>query len=309
VNEVGRDLPSAEDFSMRIHAVTATCAVVGATVIASHLAYAQNPSGPPTWTPDIKFASGRNIAPYFEGWIRNPDDTFDFVFGYFNRNTEEDLAIPAGPDNSVVPGGPDRGQPTYFVPRRQPRVFRVRVPKDWGDKTLTWSITVHGRTERVIARLLPAEEINEHMMMAGGSNTMRFGEDDLNQPPTIAIAPVAAATVAAPLTLTALVSDDGLPRPRPEAPTRQAGSQTTDARFQSQRNSSTPNRNALVGLRVTWLEYRGPGKVTFESNPIAVASGKAVTTARFTAPGTYTLVAMANDGRLSTRGEVVVTVK
>jgi hypothetical protein len=294
---------------MRQHVGAVTCAVVGAVVIATHLAHAQNASAPPTWTPDIRFASGRNIAPYLEGWIKNPDGTSDFVFGYFNRNTEEDLAIPPGPENSVMPGGPDRGQPTYFVPRRQPRVFRVRVPKDWGDKTLTWSITANGRTEKVMARLLPAEEINEHMMMAGGSNTMRFGEEDLNKPPEITIAPVAAATVAAPLTLTAMVTDDGLPRPRPEAPAPPPVSQPTGGRFQSQRNSSAPNRNALVGLRVTWLEYRGPAKVTFETNPIAVASGKAVTAARFAAPGTYTLVAMANDGRLSTRGEVVVTVK
>jgi hypothetical protein len=283
--------------------------VVGALAIATHLVHAQNPSVPPTWMPDIKFASGRNIAPYLEGWIRNPDESFDFVFGYFNRNTEEDLVIPPGPDNSVMPGGPDRGQPTYFVPRRQPRVFRVRVPRDWGDRTLTWSITANGRAEKVVARLLPAEEINEHMMMAGGNNTMRFGEEDLNKPPAIAIAPVAAATVAAPVTLTALVTDDGLPRPRPEAPKPPPVSQTTDQRFQSQRNSSGPNRNALAGLRVTWLEYRGPAKVMFETNPIGVASGKAVTAARFTAPGTYTLVAMANDGSLSTRGEVVVTVK
>jgi hypothetical protein len=299
---------------MRKHAGAVTCAVVGALAIATHPVHAQNPSVPPTWMPDIKFASGRNIAPYLEGWIRNPDETFDFVFGYFNRNTEEDLVIPPGPDNSVMPGGPDRGQPTYFVPRRQPRVFRVRVPRDWGDKTLTWSITANGRAEKVIARLLPAEEINEHMMMAGGSNTMRFGEEDLNKPPTISIAPVVAATVAAPLTLTAMVTDDGLPKPRPEAPRPPPEaptpvSQTTDGRFQSQRNSSTPSRNALVGLRVTWLEYRGPAKVTFETNPIAVASGKAVTMARFSAPGTYTLVALANDGRLSTRGQVVVTVK
>jgi hypothetical protein len=294
---------------MRQHVGAVTCAVVGAVVIATHLVHAQNASAPPTWTPDIRFASGRNIAPYLEGWIKNPDGTSDFVFGYFNRNTEEDLAIPPGPENSVMPGGPDRGQPTYFVPRRQPRVFRVRVPKDWGDKTLTWSLTANGRTEKVMARLLPAEEINEHMMMAGGSNTMRFGEEDLNRPPEIGIAPVAAATVAAPLTLTAIVTDDGLPRPRPEAPSRPPVSQPTDGRFQSQRNSSAPNRTALVGLRVTWLEYRGPAKVTFETNPIAVASGQAVTTARFAAPGTYTLVAMANDGRLSTRSEVVVTVK
>src|SRR5262249_31317681 len=97
-----------------------------AAVFAGHLISAQN-LPVPTYIPDIKFASGRNIAPYLEGWIKNSDGTFDFVFGYFNRNTEQELVIPPGPDNSVVPGGPDRGQPTYFLPRRQPRIFRVRV--------------------------------------------------------------------------------------------------------------------------------------------------------------------------------------
>jgi hypothetical protein len=147
------------------------------------------------------------------------------------------------------------------------------------------------------------------MMMAGGSNTMRFGEEDLNQPPAIAIAPIAAATVAAPVMLSAMVTDDGLPKPRPQAPKPSPVSQTADGRFQSQRNSSAPARNAIVGLRVNWLEYRGPAKVTFETNPIGVAGGKAVTTAHFAAPGTYTLVAMANDGSLSTRAETVVTVR
>src|SRR5206468_5207071 len=145
---------------------------------------------PPTYIPDIKFATGRSVVPYLEGWIRNPDETFDFVFGYFNRNTEEELVIPPGPDNSVMPDGPDRGQPTYFAPRRQPRIFRVRVPKDWGDKAITWSITANGVTEKVVSKLLPAEEINEHIMIANGNNTMRFGEEDLNKPPTLALAPI-----------------------------------------------------------------------------------------------------------------------
>ena len=51
----------------------------------------QNPDVPPTWIPDIKFASGREIVPYLEGWIKNPDGSFDFVFGYFNRNQEQEL--------------------------------------------------------------------------------------------------------------------------------------------------------------------------------------------------------------------------
>src|SRR5437870_4335823 len=53
----------------------------------------------PTAIPQTKFVSGQDVVPYFEGWIRNPDGTFDLVFGYFNRNWQEELAIPAGPDN------------------------------------------------------------------------------------------------------------------------------------------------------------------------------------------------------------------
>src|SRR5437773_1896794 len=71
----------------------------------------------PTELPSTKFSSGQNVVPYFEGWIRNADGTFDLVFGYFNRNWQEELAIPAGPENLVEPGQPDRGQPTYFLPR------------------------------------------------------------------------------------------------------------------------------------------------------------------------------------------------
>src|SRR6266542_3738773 len=77
----------------------------------------------PTAIPQTKFASGQDIQPYFEGWIRNADGSFDMAFGYFNRNWQEELAILAGADNMVEPGGPDRSQPTYFLPRRQRWVY------------------------------------------------------------------------------------------------------------------------------------------------------------------------------------------
>ena len=102
----------------------------------------------PTELPSTRFSSGQNVVPYFDGWIRNPDGTFDLVFGYFNRNWKEELAIPAGPDNVVEPGGPDRGQPTHFLPRRNHFRFRVRVPSDWGTKDLVWTLTANGETER-----------------------------------------------------------------------------------------------------------------------------------------------------------------
>src|SRR5262249_27087343 len=186
-------------------------------------------------------------------WIRNRDGTFDMVFGYFNRNWKEEIAIPAGPDNSVDADGPDRGQPTYFLPRRQPFVFRVRVPQDWGQKALTWSITAHGRTEKAYGELLPVEEITERIIMTRGN--LNPGDDDPNKPPSILIAPLESASVTSPFTLTALVTDDGLPKPRPLPKARSTSS--------GQINTSAGLRPR--GLTVTWLEYRGPSKVRFDA--------------------------------------------
>jgi hypothetical protein len=286
-----------------------------ALALAAQLVHAQGPQitqgqdTPPTWIPDIKFTSGREIVPYLEGWIRNPDESFDFVFGYFSRNTEQEIVIPPGPDNSVMPGGPDRGQPTYFLANRQQRIYRVRVPKDWGDKALTWTITANGHTEKVVAKLVPAYEKSERFIVTNNSTGIVFGEEDLNQPPTLAIPATLAAGVGTPLMLAAEVTDDGLPKPRPVAPPKPAAPPTEASRFQSQRNNSGGGRPQLAGPRVTWLEYRGPAKVTFDTATVQVTDGKAITNARFSMPGTYTLFATAFDGKLSTRKQVVVTVK
>src|SRR4029078_11377613 len=98
----------------------------------------------------------------------------------FNNQREEKApAIPAGPANMVEPGGPDRGQPSYFLPRRRARLFRLRVPSDWGKQVVTWTITANRRTEKAYGDLLPVQEINERIIMSGG-NTVAFGEEDPN---------------------------------------------------------------------------------------------------------------------------------
>jgi hypothetical protein len=254
----------------------------------------------PTATPQTQFSTGQDVVPVYEGWLRNKDGTFTFVFGYFNRNWKEELAIPAGPDNKIEPGPPDRGQPTYFLPRRQPWVFRVTVPKDWGQQELVWTITSHGRTEKAYAQLMLEEEILERLIQTRGN--LNPGEDDPNQPPSITIAPVASASLTSPVTLTAMVTDDGLPKPRP-VPVQRAGT-----KGQAQTNNATERPRA--GLSVTWTQYGGPAKVTFDSTgPIPVNNGQAVTAAHFTQPGTYVLTAMASDGALRTSTQVTVTVK
>src|SRR5262249_56753245 len=131
------------------------------------------------------------------------------------------------------------------------------------------------------------------------------GDGDPNKPPSIVIAPPGAASVDTPLALTATVTDDGLPKPRPAAPARPATGDATT--IQAQANSSGPPRPR--GLNVTWMQLRGPAKARFDrSGPIAVENGKVEAGVRFTERGTYVLRATANDGALSTRADVTITV-
>jgi hypothetical protein len=258
----------------------------------------------PTEITATRFNAGQPIFPYFEGWIRNQDRTFDLVFGYFNRNYQQELVIPAGPDNKVEPFGPDAGQPTYFVARRQRFIFRVRVPADFGKREVVWTITANGRTERGYGNLQPEQEITERVVLTNGN--FDPGLDDPNKAPSITVSPLGAVPVGAAVTLTSLVTDDGLPKLRePSGPP----SRTAPANpFQAQVNRT--DRPPPRALNVTWLQYGGPAKVVFgHAEPILVTDGKAVTTARFPAPGTYKLIATAADpAPLGARTEVVVTV-
>jgi hypothetical protein len=294
-------------------AVYAALALASVTAVSSVVARAQVP-GLPTEISGIRHNSGESVTPYFEGWIRNADGTFDLVFGYFNRNYVQEFAIAAGPDNFVeapslnTTGGAtvsiDRGQPTYFLPRRQRYVYRVRVPADFGKREAVWSITANGHTERAYGSLISAEEITERVVTTNGNYDP--GVNDPNKPPSITIAPVAAATAGKPVTLTALVTDDGLPKPR--RPPTVADPKAATGGFGGQVNATAAARPQ--GLVVRWLQYSGPAKVTFaQTGTLPVENGQAVTTATFAAPGTYKLIASATDpGLLSTKTEVVVSV-
>jgi len=112
-------------------------------------------SGQERFSYQDQLTHGQNIAPAFEGWEANEDGTFNMVFGYYNRNRVEQPDVPIGANNSIEPGGPDQGQPTHFFPSRNMFVFRVKVPRDFGNKELVWTLTVHGKTERAYATLKP----------------------------------------------------------------------------------------------------------------------------------------------------------
>ena len=258
-------------------------------------------------------ATGQNVVPVYEGWERNPDGTFTMVFGYFNRNLEEEPFIPLGPNNMFEPGNADRGQPTHFYPRRQQFMFRVPLPRDWGTKELVLTLSSHDRTEKAYGSLLPAWEIGQQVYEQNRSTTLLHRSDEpINQPPSITLlsAPQTTVKPQETVTLTVSVRDDGLParapRPRSSATAASAG------------QPASPMSQAVIRLDPTWrlgviwIHHRGPGTVTIDPmrQPIADGNaGQAVARASFSEPGTHVLRAYADDGVLMDSVDVTVIVK
>jgi hypothetical protein len=220
--------------------------------------------------------TGASITGAFEGWYKNSDGTFSILVGYFNRNQKQVLDIPVGPDNRIDPGGPDQGQPTHFLTRRQWGVFTITVPKDFGTRRLTWTITANGQTTTVPLHLDPLY-IVEPFEDAGVGNTPPVVRFDKTAGKTFTGPPHGFAAsynvkVGEELPLSVWISDDG--KIAPEARPRQG-----------------------APANAVWSLFRGPGPVTFE-NPrptVSVEDGKASTTAKFSMPGEYTLRLQSND--------------
>lgn len=167
----------------------------------------------------LTYTKGQNIAPAYEGWEQDPDGSKWFVFGYMNRNWVEEIDIPTGPSNTIMPGGPDLGQPTHFLPRRNRFLFRVAVPKTFTEKDeLIWTLTAHGVTEKAWATLRP-DYILDNVVKASETGALGAGTSNpevrSNQSPAVKVegATALSAKVGQPLTLTAIVKDDGIPKP------------------------------------------------------------------------------------------------
>ncbi len=253
----------------------------------------------------MRYARGQNVAPAFEGWERNPDGTFNMVFGYLNRNYEEQVDIPIGPNNSVDLGGDDRGQPTHFYPRRQRFVFKVAVPKDWDkNRKVAWTLTSHGRTDVAKGWLQPEWELNQGVYSENnGGGVLEEG----NQAPFVEGSRAQTVTLPSPLTLKVSAIDDGLPKP----PRRTPNAAIATAAAAPANPDPNNRRRSTQGLRIRWIQYRGPGKVTFDPDNAPAVYGKPVdltTKVSFSAPGTYLLRAIASDGQLESIHEVTVTV-
>ena len=223
--------------------------------------------------------TGEPVAPFFEGWYRNPDGTFTLSFGFFNLNTEEIVEIPIGPDNFIEPAEFDGDQPTHFPvrPRRDRGVFSVTVPESYADSSrrLVWTITSNGVTYATPGRVgVDALQLDYGPRAMGSIPPLvRFREDgEAGQHIQGARSERRTAAVGEPLPLSVWVAEVS-------------------------ERSPDDNVNTAVEVNVTWFKHQGPAaEVVFEPRQITVpGTGEAATLVTFTAPGEYLLRARVDN--------------
>ena len=296
----------------------------------------------------FSYSSGQPLEPAYEGWMQNKDGSYTLYFGYMNTNWLQEFDIPIGADNRFEPGDADRGQPTHFYPRRNPFLFTMTVPKDFGKQELTWTLTANGQTRKAFASLKSDYEIDPQVISTeiGGDNGNLADDLRTNIPPDLKIegAVKRTAQIGQPLTLVAIAGDpDNLPPRRdgkPQPGVKQSARPAATGRPAPPRNSAavvyrppvSVVASAGPGLHMSWIVYRGSAAdVSFTPDqmktwmdtrayansmwsppydiPEPPADGVYTTYVRFNKPGTYVLRAVATDGAAFTYENVTVEVR
>jgi hypothetical protein len=239
---------------------------------------------------DVRAAAGLVVSPVYEGWYE-VDGITHVLFGYYNRNIEQIVDVPVGPQNQVAPGPADQGQPTRFFPGMSYGVFAVALPKGQPKTEVTWTLTANGQTMSIPASLDPLYLISPQREdgSAHPGNTPPVVKFDPAGPAAQGPRGIVAsrtATVGRPLMLDVRVTDDGLPPRRPGT--------RPPAAIRSLHLGAW-------GMALSWQVYRGSGAVQFSSETPEVEQGTARTTVTFSEPGEYTLHLLAIDSRSATR--------
>ena len=249
-----------------------------------------------TGAQSLSYNSGQNVAPGYEGWEEDADGAKYFLFGYMNRNWVEEVDVAVGPNNGFSGPGTvaaDQGQPTRFLPRRNRFVFRVKVPTSFTAKDeLIWTLTTNGVTEKAYASLREDYKVDD-VVKASETGALGAGSSSpevrANKVPVVKIdgEKTRTAKVGQPLDLSAVVTDDGIPKRRgggggaavsnsgSSAAARPSGdpaaaSAAAQARLQ-RAMMAPPTRITVgknVGLHLSWFVYRGTGKVTFSPDQV-----------------------------------------
>jgi len=295
--------------------------------------------------PRMMVLSGEITSPAYEGWWPNEEEGgYTLFFGYQNSNWEEHFNVPVGPDNyfNIVDAGElddlsidaydfanaDMGQPTHFYPRRNPFLFTVDVPEDFGDREVVWTLRTHDHTARAYGTLKPDYRIDPQVISTEVGGWFGSLDDRLrtNMAPDLRVEGEAYRTVGVgqPLDLAAIAEDpDNFP-PRSNRPVPRTPEQLY----------SPPSSIVAIsgpGLRFSWTVYRGPAQfVEFDpvqfktytdtrvwanspwSPPFVIPEvpddNRWVTEATFSQPGEYVLRGIASDGSMFRYQNIYITV-
>ena len=163
-------------------------------------------------------ASGDIVAPIFNGWVANKDGSVRLIFGFANRNREEIVDIPIGPNNFLEPSQFNGVQPTHFpIYKRRAFIginergaFAVTVPAEMAGTEVIWTLKHAGHEYSVPGRATsPTYELS-----AGGAAfgsllpAIRFEMDGVESTNHEGItAEGITTTVGTPVSLTAYVQD------------------------------------------------------------------------------------------------------
>jgi hypothetical protein len=254
--------------------------------------------------------SGLNVYPAFEGWYQNADGTYTLLIGYYNRNKKQLLDVPIGPQNRIEPGGPDQGQPTHFLVGRGWGTTAIRVPKDFGDKKLTWTLMSNGKTVQGVFGLTKGYQIEPFLDAAMGNKppTLSFepnAKGVQGPPPPLAQAQPVSGAAGEPIALTVYYSDDGHEEPTGGGSAAPTGGTAAGAAAPAPGTPTTGGAAAGGGggafqrpprQSITMSKFRGPGDVKFDDNTPAIGKdGKATANATFSMPGEYLIRVEGND--------------
>lgn len=258
---------------------TATNTIVAAACVAAAVAAAPLHGQQANLPLEPQKERGTSVTPAYEGWYPNADGSFTMLLGYYNRNARQTLDIPVGPNNRIEPGDADQGQPTHFEVGRQWGVFTIKVPKEFGTKTLTWTIVSNGEKQSIPLTLNKSYTIAPFQEIGMGNTppVVRFsqGGAKLTGPP-VGVAATLSGRVNQPVAVTVRVEDHKSPDQEPGAGRGRGGSSIAQLSFH---------------------KFRGPGRVTFEPARAGapVQGAKVTANAIFDAPGDYILRVQAND--------------
>jgi hypothetical protein len=288
--------------------------------------------------------NGQIVSPAYEGWWQNPDGSYKLFFGYMNSNWQEEMDIPIGPDNYFSFAAArqlddlsteafdfavaDQGQPTHFYPRRNPFLFTIDVPADFGNRELVWTLKSQGQVNRAYGTLKSDYLIDPQVISTEVGGNFGSLADALrdNIPPELRVEGESYRTVkvGVPLNLAAIANDPDNYPPR-------SGRRPPQTLEQLYNPPSSIVASSGPGLRFSWSVYRGPARhVTFDPVqfktwtdtrawgnspwsppwiiPEVPKDNRWQTEITFEQPGDYVLRGIASDGSLFTYHNVNVTV-